>query len=540
MPELTWIGKDAVRRHHLDVPFRPLVPQYNFVAPATPLDAPQHRIIHGDNLEALKSLLPEFEGRVRCIYIDPPYNTGNEGWVYNDNVSDPRLLKWLRQVVGKEGDDLSRHDKWLCMMYPRLKLLHKLLSEDGFIFVSIDYNEEAHLRLLLNEIFGSGNFRNAIAVRRGIKNVQAQFQDINALSVGHEYIMLYSKKSNARLPKLSKELEEEKAGKWDTFWRGTDRPTMRYALLGQNPERGQWRWEEGRASRAVQNYHHYLGHHAHEMTLDEYFFDHLTSTNEKLEMVRRTEEGVVQYYVAPQATKLVSDNWMDITLSGGFTRFETEKSTEIIERVISWVCPPDSIILDSFAGSGTTLHAVLNLNARDGEHGRRQCLLIEMEDYAETLTAERVRRVAQGYGSTPGTGGSFGFYTLGPAIFGGPVIPGPDGEAAEPSDLVPGAPAAALRQYVWYSETALPLPAPVETSTGPDHPAYLGTAPDGTRVYLHYNPAADTVLDRALAQALRPGAPRYVVYADACLLSETQRTSRGVVFKKIPRDIVRF
>lgn len=111
MPELTWIGKDAVRRHHLDVPFRPLAHQYDFAAPAGP-DAPAgpaHRIIHGDNLEALKSLLPEYEGRVRCIYIDPPYNTGNEGWVYNDNVSDPRLLKWLRQVVGKEGDDLSRH-----------------------------------------------------------------------------------------------------------------------------------------------------------------------------------------------------------------------------------------------------------------------------------------------------------------------------------------------------------------------------------------------------------------------------------------------
>ncbi len=110
------------------------------------------------NLEALKALLPEFEGRVKCIYIDPPYNTGNEGWVYNDNVNDPRMQKWLQQVVGKEGEDLTRHDKWLCMMYPRLKLLHKLLAANGSIWVSIDDIEVANLRLVLDEIFGAGNF----------------------------------------------------------------------------------------------------------------------------------------------------------------------------------------------------------------------------------------------------------------------------------------------------------------------------------------------------------------------------------------------
>ena len=143
MPELTWLGKDAIRHHHLEVPYRPFVPTATFTAPGTPADAPWHRIVHGDNLDALKSLLPEFAGRVKCIYIDPPYNTGNEQWAYNDNVSDPRLLAWLGRTVGKEADDLSRHDKWLCMMYPRLHLLRQLLADDGAIFISIDDNEVA-------------------------------------------------------------------------------------------------------------------------------------------------------------------------------------------------------------------------------------------------------------------------------------------------------------------------------------------------------------------------------------------------------------
>ncbi|MCB1658300.1 MAG: site-specific DNA-methyltransferase, partial [Pseudomonadales bacterium] len=159
MPTLTWVGKDKVVNHHHDVPFRVLNKQYSFTADNhSPSNSIQNRIIHGDNLEALKSLLPEFEGKVKCIYIDPPYNTGNEGWVYNDNVNDPKIKKWLGQVVGKEGEDLSRHDKWLCMMYPRLKLLHKLLADDGVIFVSIDDNEQANLKLLMDEIWGLNNF----------------------------------------------------------------------------------------------------------------------------------------------------------------------------------------------------------------------------------------------------------------------------------------------------------------------------------------------------------------------------------------------
>ncbi len=139
MPTLHWIGKDKVINHHLDVPFKVLEHAYGFDnGTQTEQETNSgNKIIHGDNLEALKSLLPEYEGKVKCIYIDPPYNTGNESWVYNDNVNDPKIKKWLGQVVGKEAEDLTRHDKWLCMMYPRVKLLHKLLADDGAIFISI-------------------------------------------------------------------------------------------------------------------------------------------------------------------------------------------------------------------------------------------------------------------------------------------------------------------------------------------------------------------------------------------------------------------
>lgn len=160
MPELNWVGKNKVVNHHLDVPYRVLERQYSFDADDRHDgdNGSKNMIIHGDNLEALKSLLPRYEGQVDVIYIDPPYNTGNEGWVYNDAVNDPQIRKWLGEVVGKEGEDLSRHDKWLCMMYPRLRLLQRLLAPTGAIFISIDDNEAANLRLIGNEIFGARCF----------------------------------------------------------------------------------------------------------------------------------------------------------------------------------------------------------------------------------------------------------------------------------------------------------------------------------------------------------------------------------------------
>ncbi|MBK9327210.1 MAG: site-specific DNA-methyltransferase [Hydrogenophilales bacterium] len=195
MPTLHWVGKDKVVNHHHEVPFRVLNKVSSFRAPAgAPANSTDNRIIHGDNLEALKSLLPEFEGRVKCIYIDPPYNTGNEGWVYNDAVNDPKMKRWLGQVVGKEGEDLSRHDKWLCMMYPRLKLLHRLLRPDGVLFASIDRNEMATFKLLLEEIFGAANWVGEIAWRNVTDNNPTN------ISLEHEYVLCFAKSKPALSP----------------------------------------------------------------------------------------------------------------------------------------------------------------------------------------------------------------------------------------------------------------------------------------------------------------------------------------------------
>ena len=194
MPTLNWIGKDKVVSHHQDVPYRVLEHKYGFTAGKGEQTEPTNsgnKIIHGDNLEALKSLLPEYEGRIKCIYIDPPYNTGNEKWVYNDNLNHPKIKKWLGEVVGKEGDDLSRHDKWLCMMYPRIKLLHRLLDKDGAFFMSIDDNEQANVKLLCDEIFGIQNSIGPI-----IQNKQNSKNDTINVQKNHEYILIYRKSKN--------------------------------------------------------------------------------------------------------------------------------------------------------------------------------------------------------------------------------------------------------------------------------------------------------------------------------------------------------
>jgi adenine-specific DNA-methyltransferase len=316
MPSLNWIGKEAVEHHHKEVPYR-LIHCDGELSAGDP-DA-GNLLVQGDNLEALKALLPYYAGAVKCIYIDPPYNTGNENWRYNDNVNDPQIKAWLGRVVGGDAKDLSRHDKWLCMMYPRLRLLRDFLSNDGVIFVSIDGNEMHHCKLLMDEIFGQNAHKNTIAVRRGIKSVQAQFDDIDRLSQGHEYILFYARRPNLRLPKLSIGVEVESPGKWDTFWRGTDRHTMRYELFGNIPQKGQWRWEKSRALRALRNYEEYMEKIIGKMTLDEWYLDNLTATNQKLDFVRQNEDGVAQYYVPPRGGKLSSDNWMDILLSGSET-----------------------------------------------------------------------------------------------------------------------------------------------------------------------------------------------------------------------------
>ena len=357
-------------------------------------DTTENLYIEGDNLDALKILKETYAGKVKLIYIDPPYNTGHD-FVYDDDFSQTRGEydaasgdydeQGGRLVANTEGNGRF-HSDWCSMMYPRLLLARDLLSADGSILISIDANEVKNMRAICDEVFGAQCFKNCIAVRRGIKNVQAQFDDIAALSQGHEYMLLYAKTSTNRYPKLSLS-HGGKPGKWDTFWRGTDRPTMRYELLGENPKTGQWRWEKSRAYAAVKNYETYLSEAAKTMTLDEYYLDNLVATNEKMNFVRKNEEGTVQYYVPPSTGKLLSDNWMDLTLSGNETDvFDTEKSVSIIQRAVEWLTGPDSIVVDFFSGSGTTAHAVMDVNLQDS--GSRRYVMVQLpEDCSDNQAA---------------------------------------------------------------------------------------------------------------------------------------------------------
>lgn len=422
-----------MQNHQLVVKYHQLVPKAD-LSLTDKVSLHDNLIIQGDNLKALKALLPIYAGKVKCIYIDPPYNTGNENWVYNDNVSSPMIKEWLGSVVDKE--DMTRHDKWLCMMMPRLKLLRELLSEDGAIFISCDDNEQHNLRVLLDEIFSEFNFRNTLIIRRGVKSVQAQFKTIDRLNYGAEYVICYTKNSEFKFQHLKVELEEEKIGSWNNHWRGTDRPTMRYKLFDIKPETGQWRWSEERSLKAAENYKMMIkesGKKESDISQDEidnWYLKHVEENDEELDLLRLSQNGKPEHYIASSDTKLVSSLWSDLKPNGNaqlrqiFEKkvFDTPKSVDLLKRIIRFICANDknAIILDSFAGSGTTAHAVLELNKEDG--GNRKFILVEQEDYASSITAERVRRVIKGVKAAKnenlkkGTGGTFSYFRLGDCI----------------------------------------------------------------------------------------------------------------------------
>jgi adenine-specific DNA-methyltransferase len=390
-------------------------------------DATQNLFVEGDNLEALKLLQDIYLGQVKLIYIDPPYNTGGD-FVYKDKFKE-RISDFLTSSsqVDEEGNQLVAnkesngrfHSDWLSMMYARLKVAKRLISNDGFIFISIDNNEVHNLKAICSEIFGQENFRNMIVVRRGIKNVQSQFDDISDLASGHEYILCYSRDPSTRMPKLSHISEENQAGKWDTFWRGTDRPTMRYQLFGQKPETGQWRWSKDKALEAKKNYEEYVAAGENKPSLDDHYLNHLQATNVKLDFVRCNEDDVVQYYVSPRDYKLMSDNWMDITIKGNYIGFDTEKHVNLMRRIIDWVTDGSDIVLDFFGGSGSTGHAVYEGNAELSRNNRFIVVQIPEpapeKDYKHlaNLTKERLRKAGAEVAETFESATSdFGFRVL--------------------------------------------------------------------------------------------------------------------------------
>lgn len=529
MPTLNWIGKEKVVSHHQDVPYRVLEHKYGFTADKGEQNEPTNsgnKIIHGDNLEALKSLLPEYEGKVKCIYIDPPYNTGNESWVYNDNVNHPKIKKWLGEVVGKDGEDLTRHDKWLCMMYPRLKLLHKLLADDGAIFISIDDNEQANLKLMCDEIFGIRNFITNVIWE---KNYSPR-NDAKYFSASHDFLICYTKQRNLWNRNLAPRTEKQNRfykyddkdgrGKWrpDNVLVKSFSESGVFGIKNPNteevhfpPEGSCYRFNEDKAKKMLIENRFYFGKDGKgKPQMKRYLSDVaqgvVPQTLWKYEEVSHSQGG------KKKLNEIISGNV-----------FDSPKPHELIERVLQIASDKNSIVLDSFAGSGTTAHAVLNLNKQDG--GNRKFILVEMEEYANDITAERVKRVAKGYGSgakaVEGTGGAFDFYELGLPLF------------DENQNLNEKVGLAKIREYIWFSETRTSFKEPNK------EPYFLGKK-DESAYYFIYEKDRLTTLDFDALELIKTKGEQYVIYADNCLLPKEFMAKKNIIFKKIPRDITRF
>ena len=534
MPILNWLGKDRVVNHHRAAPFHFLDKKFSVGSGSG------NMIIHGDNLLALKSLLPRYAGRVKCIYIDPPYNTGNEGWIYNDNVNDLTIQRWLGEVVGKEGEDLSRHDKWLCMMYPRLSLLKELLADDGAIFISIDDNELFSLKFVCDEIFGANNFMIQLPriTKRSGKSTEIFAQN-------HDTLLIYSKSANCKLNsfphndegfkyrdeffdkrglyKLNQTLDYDSLQYSDsldypltidgiTYYAGSSHELFLKRKSGKY-KRADWAWRWSKEKfqfglangfivvKSGRNGTRIYTKTYQRATIDydngEYFIKYIERTAPVSSLVLTANE-----FSNDNATKVLTSIF-------GEKIFDYSKPVSLVEFICGLATDKDSIVLDAFAGSGTTAHAVINLNKADG--GSRRFILIELMDYAETITAERVKRV----------GGEFDYYELGAELF------------DEYGDLNAAAPAENLREYIWYSETHKELPPAGDEK-------YLLGVDEGTAYYFYYEPENSSVLDFNFLSTIKTRAERYVIYAEACLLSEGQLKQYGIYFRQIPYDVRKY
>ena len=596
MPTLEFKGKQFVYSHHLGVPFRELqvAPDKSLPAKGGKPSLNDNLIIHGDNLEALKALLPTHAGKVDCIFIDPPYNTGNEGWCYNDNVRSPLMKEWLKKSANPvDKEDLERHDKWLCMMWPRLHLLHELLSDDGVLAISIDDNELHRLVSLLNEIFTPEDDQLRICVWK-TRNTDNRVK--TKLSVDHEYVVFISKSpvslrgrvidrgdfSNPDNDPRGAYVTDPLTGKATA----SQRPNLHYTIVNEqtgdiydpDPARGWITDERGFKELLKDNRIHWPP-------------DPNTGKPRKKRFLSETNERMP-----------ISSFWSDIKGQSGADEvdkiigermFDFPKSLEFMSRIVDLMAKPDSLVLDSFAGSGTTAHAVLAANEKDG--GNRRFILVECEDYADSLTAERVRRVINGYPYTgtqreelhrenitwstfekkqakvlehvasienlhgheydkikkqikdgvltvtgerkvektaPGLGGSFTYSTLGDPIDIESLLTGKGLPSFE-----------ALARYVFYTATGQSL----EKVGEPAPDGFIGET-DLFRVHLFYQPekewlrSNDAALNAERVAAIEKSnksGKRAIVFAVAKFMSQKELTARRIEFCQLPYAVHR-
>ena len=534
MPVLNWLGKDKIVNHHNEVPYKVLNRVYSFDkenGKSETDNKSKNMIIHGDNLLALKSLMPKYEGMVDVIYIDPPYNTAhstnkNQKWVYSDNVDSPIISKWLGKVVGDEGEDLSRHDKWLCMMYPRLKLLYKLLKSNGVIFIDIDENECGSLMLMCQEIFGLNNVDSVIWQKQDPEIDQnTNSKTIHRFKSIHETIIIcYKNKNSTLFNKIYR------FPKWKNKYNNPDNDPR------GNYKQGIISFTEGHKNEDKSSEYYYTVTAPGGKQYTRHFFV-LKEEFEKLCQDNRiywpnNGNGVPAQKIFENEEK---EFYMDSILRGVGTsssakneiekifgdrdKFETPKPIKLVKECIRAAGCKNAIVLDSFAGSGTTAHSVLDLNNKDG--GNRQFILIEMEDYADSITAERVKRVINGYGKdddkVEGLNGDFSYYELGETIIENGIL-----NENVKDDVI--------KKYIYWTETK------EEYYKSEEEPYYLGTNND-TSYYMFYEKDQISSLDFECLKKIKTKSKKYVIYADILGLTNEELAKFNITFKKIPRDI---
>jgi adenine-specific DNA-methyltransferase len=533
MPSLNFKGKALVQNFHLLVPYYELkLVKSKSLTPKVSLH--DNLVVHGDNLKALKSLLPYYAGKVKCIYIDPPYNTGNEKWVYNDNVSSPMIQEWLGKVVDRE--DLTRHDKWLCMMMPRLKLLREFLTDDGVIFVSIDDNEVHWLRGMMDEIFGEENFVTTVIWQKVFapKNTAKYFSD------DHDYIIVYARRLESWIPNLLKRSAEAEA-RYENLdndprgpWSSSDLTARNYYSLGTyevtspsgkkfKPTMGTyWRVSPDKFKELNKDRRVWWGADGGNMPRSKRFLSEVKAGVVPQTLWFHKDVGHTQDSKKELLEVLEFKKSEDV--------FTTLKPTALIERILEIATDEDSIVLDAFGGSGSTAQAVLQQNKRDG--GGRRFVLIESEDFADSLTAERLRRVIKGVSRAKdealhkGLGGSFSFVEVGHPM---------QLEALLKAENLPSF--EDLASYVFYTATGEDFDAKrINRKTG-----FIGESAQYD-VYLLYEPDLDywksTALTLDIARSLPKGSgKKRLVFAPTKYLDSIHLDEHRIEFCQLPFEI---
>ena len=557
MPSLEFNGKAIVFAHHLGVPFRTLVPvPEQSVFPkgkggknGAALEG-ANLLIHGDNLHALKALMPRYAGRVDCVCIDPPYNTGGEGWVYNDKTNSPLLREWLQKTVSRE--DLERHDKWLCMMWPRMQLLRDLMADNGSIFVCIDDNEVHRLRMMMDEVFGDENF-----IAQLVWKSNPGGREYGGVAQQHEYILCYSKSEFCDLHMMPIDVDAlpfcDGIGRFKLMelrnrnpnFNSGNRPNLFYPIytnpnsedenglldVSLTPKKGfvevlpqksagvqtVWRWD---AKRVAAN-----------LNVD---VRGKKKQNGGFMIVKKARITGARFRSLIDEQGLVTQKGtLEVKAIFGEKKFDYPKPVDLFRQLLQIATEKDSIVLDSFAGSGTTAHAVLALNAEDG--GSRQFILAECEDYADKITAERVRRVIKGVPKArdeklrKGLGGNFTFCQLGDSVDAESMFRGglPDYDT--------------LACYVGYTATGATLDNPRHGADG--FFAEVG----GVRLHLIYKPDHEFLVSRdaglslevakRIGEAARAKGKSAIVFAASKFMTQSALTPLHVTFCQLPYAI---